>query len=198
MPLKVVKPSAAVTDAIREHIFQTASLGRFRTRRLASAAPSGLSLAAPHQMYNLGLADIKGNNPVAKAKPTAWRYLVVENNSVIAAAEAVQKTRSAKPQFSSTNEGPFVDSMARAIEVAEHLPEVQAGQFEFSVLRVPALYLIALWLQGSGSKSKGDIFIPLAPAPPGMKAGQHMSSADFTAALLRLKGERGKSAGTSS
>jgi hypothetical protein len=198
MPLKVVNPSAAVTETIREHLFQTASLGRFRTRRLAAAAPSGLSLAAPHRMYNLGLADIKGANPVAKAKLTAWRYLVVENNSVIAAAEAVQKTPSAKPLFSNTNEGPFVDSMAKAIEDAEQVPEVQAGQFELSVLRVPALYLIALWLKSSGSKSKGDIFIPLDPAPPGMKAGERMSSADFTAALLQLKGERGKSTGTSS
>ena len=57
-------------------------------------------------MYNLPHRH-EGTNPVAKVKLTAWRYLVVENNVVTAAAEAVQKTPGAKPLFSNTNEGPF-------------------------------------------------------------------------------------------
>lgn len=197
MPLKVVKPSAAVTDVIREHLGQISSVGRFRTQRLSAAAPASLSLAAPHPVYNLGLSDVKGRNALGKAKLTGWRYLVMEDGDAIAAAEAVQPSARAKPLFSHTNEGPFVDSTAKAIEAAEQLPEIKKGQYELRVLRVPALYLVALWLR-SGAKSRGDIFIPLDPAPPGIKGGEQLSADDFNAALLSLKAERGETTKTSS
>jgi hypothetical protein len=198
MPIKVAAPSSAVASVIREHLVRISSLGRFRTPRLGAAAPASLALAVPHRVYNLGLTDIKGTKSTAKAKPTAWRYLVLEGNAVIAAAEAIQKTSTAKPLFSNTNEGPFVDSTARAIEAAEQLPEVKAGQFELAVLRVPALYVIALWLKAVGSKKTGDLFIPLEPAPRGLTSGERMSAADFNAALVTLKRERGSTTGKSS
>ena len=198
MPIKVVTPSSAVSNVIREHLTRISTLGRFRTRRLSAAAPASLALAVPHRVYNLGLSDIKGAKSTAKAKPTAWRYLVLEGSTVIAAAEAIQKSATAKPQFSNTNEGAFVDSTARAIEAAEQLPEVQAGQFELAVLRIPALFVIALWLKGVGAKSPGDIFIPLEPAPQGLAAGERLSAADFNALLVRLKKERGTTSSKSS
>jgi hypothetical protein len=198
MPIKVVTPSSAVSNVIREHLTRISTLGRFRTRRLSAAAPASLALAVPHRMYNLGLSDIKGAKSTAKAKPTAWRYLVLEGTTVIAAAEAIQKSASAKPQFSNTNEGAFVDSTARAIEAAEQLPEVKTGQFELAGLRVPALFVIALWLKGVGAKSPGDIFIPLEPAPQGVTAGERLSAADFNALLVRLKKERGTTSSKSS
>jgi hypothetical protein len=198
VPITVVKPSAAVLDVVREHLVRISTLGRFRTKRLSAAAPASLSLAVPHRVYNLGLSDIKGANPIGKARPSAWRYLVVEEGTVIAAAEAIQRTANAKPLFSNTNEGAFVDSMAKAVEAAEQLPEVEAGNYELAVLRVPALYVIALWLKGAGAKRPDDIFIPLEPAPAGLKAGERMSAGDLNAALLTLKAERGKSTSTSS
>jgi len=198
VPITIVKPSTAVAAVVREHLVRMSTLGRFRTKRLSAAAPASLSLAVPHRVYNLGLSDIKGANSVGKAKPSAWRYLVVEEGTVIAAAEAIQRTANAKPLFSNTNEGPFVDSTAKAIEAAEHLPEVEAGNYEIAVLRVPALYLIALWLKGAGTKPPDDIFIPLDPAPAGLTAGERLNARDFNAALVRLKAERGKSTSTSS
>jgi len=87
---------------------------------------------------------------------------------------------------------------AKAIEAAEHLPEVEAGNYELAVLRVPALYVIALWLKGTGAKPPDDIFIPLEPAPTGLTGGERVSARDFNAALVALKAERGKSTTTSS
>ena len=198
MPITVAKPSTAVANVVREHLVRVANLGRFRTKQLSAAAPADLSLAVPHRVYNLGLADVKGRNPLGKAKPSAWRYLVLEQGAVIAAAEAVQRSPSAKPLFSHTNEGPFVESTAKAIEAAEQLPEVETGKYELAVLRVPALYVVALWLKGTGTKPPDDILIPLDPAPAGLTAGERLTAKDFTAALIALKAERGKSAGASS
>lgn len=197
MPLKVIKPPTVVAEVVRGHLGQMSAVGRFRTERLRSAAPTALSLAVPHPVYILGLSDIKGLNPLAKAKLKAWRYLVLEGTDVIATAEAVQQTASAKPVFSQTSEGPFVASTAAAIEAAEQIPEVKAGQFELAVLQVPALYMVALWLRGS-AKAKNDIFIPLEPVPRGIKAATRMTAAEFGAALLALKAERGKTTSTSS
>ncbi|MEP7309189.1 MAG: hypothetical protein ABJA98_27105 [Acidobacteriota bacterium] len=117
---------------------------------------------------------------------------------MIAAAEAIQRTANAKPLFSNTNEGPFVASTAKAIEAAERLPEVEAGNYELAVLRVPALYVIALWLKGAGAKPPDDIFILLEPAPTGLTGGERLDVRDFNAALVALKAERGKSTATSS
>ena len=198
MPLNAMKPSAAVAEVIRGHLAEMANLGRFRTARLRAAAPVSLSLAVPHPMYNLGLSDIAGRNPLGKAKLTAGRYLVLEGEQAVATAEAVQPSARAKPVFSHTNEGPFVASTAAAIEAAEQLPEVKAGSYELAVLRVPALYVMALWLKGGTRKAPADILIPLSPAPPGLTAGERMTAEAFCKALAALKKQRGKSTATSS
>ncbi|HVG21774.1 MAG TPA: hypothetical protein VNI02_22250 [Blastocatellia bacterium] len=198
MPLNIIKPSADFAEVIRGHLIEMADLGRFRTKSLSKAAPASLSLAAPHPMYNLGLSDIKGRNPLAKAKLTAWRYMVLEGNEVIATAEAVRPSARAKPIFSHTNEGPFVGSTAAAIEAAEQLPEVKAGRYELAVLRVPALYVMALWLKDAKSKGAGDILIPLDPVPPGLNAGERMTAEAFGEALAAMKAERGETTATSS
>lgn len=198
MSLKTIEPSVAITDVIRGHLTEIASHGRFSTKNLRSAAPADLSLAAPHPMYNLGLSDIKGRNALGKAKLTAWRYMVLEGGKAIATAEAVRMTPRSKPVFSHTNEGPFVTSTAAGIEAAERLPEVKAGQYELAVLRVPALFVMALWLKDVSAKKSGDILVVLEPAPPGLTAGKRMTAEEFTEALAAMKATRGKTTATSS
>jgi hypothetical protein len=198
MPLSTIKPSAAVANVISGQLTRMATLGRFRTERLRGAAPADLSLAAPHPMYNLGLADVKGRDPLAKARLTAWRYLVLDGEEVVATAEAVQSSPRAKPVFSHTNEGPFVTSAAAAIVAAEQSPGVKAGRYKLTVLRVPALYVMALWLQDSNKKAPEDILIPLDPAPAGLKAGAEMTAEAFGEALAELKAERGRTTSKSS
>lgn len=197
MPLNVRKPSAAVTGVIRGHLSEMASLGRFRTQNLRGAAPAGLSLAVPHPMYNLGLSDIKGRAALAKAKLTAWRYLVLDGEAVVATAEAVQSTARAKPVFSHTNEGPFVASAGAAIAAAEGFPEVKKGAYEVAFLRVPALYVMALWLRGAEGGGSPDLLVPLDPAPAGLEAGERVTAEAFWEALKALKAARGASSSAS-
>jgi len=45
---------------------------------------------------------------------------------------------------------------------------VGRSKVEVSVLRAPALYLLALWLRDE----KGDRLVPIAPCPPPLKAGE--------------------------
>src|SRR5258706_8042480 len=100
MPLNSLKPSAAVTGVIRDHLAEMSSLGRFRTPALREAAPAQLALSAPHPVYNLGLTDIKGPKSLSKAKHTTWRYLILQDKTPIAAAEAVVARGGATARFS--------------------------------------------------------------------------------------------------
>jgi hypothetical protein len=46
------------------------------------------------------------------------------------------------------NAGPFVEGFVRAVPAAEHSSEADADDYEVRELRIPALYVVALWLRG--------------------------------------------------
>jgi hypothetical protein len=55
---------------------------------------------------------------------------------------------------------------------------------------VPALYVLALWLRDEEDGGGGDLFVPLAPSPLPLQAGERMPAAAFEAALQQLKRAR--------
>lgn len=76
-------------------------------------------------------------------------------------------------------------STAAALRAAETLGPVQEGTFELRLLRVPALYLVALWRHASAGD---DLFMPLDPAPAPFEARRAYTDSDFaklTAGLAR-------------
>ena len=192
MPLEALSPSDALTSTVLKHLSGTAQRHAFRTEQLAGAAPDMLSVAAPHPVFNLELADIDGKDLLSRARLSGWRYLVRAGERVIAAAEAVEGAGGASPTFSNTNEGPFVASTARGIELAERLDQVRKGRFRLALLRVPALYVLALWLQDQGT-SRSDLVIPLSPSPRTLTAEVPLSPARFGDLLADLRRARGKS-----
>jgi hypothetical protein len=71
-----------------------------------------------------------------------------------------------------------VASTAASIDDAERLPEVADRDFEFRILKVPGLYVVAAWLAGDR-----DLLVPLEPAPSFLQAGRRYSDGDFLRAL---------------
>lgn len=197
MPLTINKPTEAVSNVIREHLEQRATNGQFRTAQLRAAAPSALSLAAPHPTYNLGLDDIGSANALSKAELTTWSYVILDGEQSIATAEALPASGNSQPVFASTSEGPTAASIGTAIAVAESLPEVAEKTYELRVLRVPALYVTALWLKSGGRTTADDLFVPLEPAPAGLTAEQKLTADAFLKTLTELKAERGTVSGNS-
>lgn len=197
MPLTIVKPAEAVANVIREHLEQRAVGGQFRTTQLREATPAALSLAAPHPTYNLGLEDIGSAKALDKATLTAWSYVILDGDQSIATAEALPASGSSQPLFASTSEGPTATSIGAAIAVAEALPELEEKTYELAVLRIPALYVTALWLKGSEPGTADDLFIPLKPAPDKLKAEEKLTADAFLKTLADLKAIRGTSSGNS-
>ena len=143
------------------------------------AAAETSEVAAPHEVYTLGLEDV-AHRDLGTAQKTAWRYLVVQGNRAVAAAEVNVAKGGAEMQFSHLNTGPFVEETNRAMAQAEKLEQVAGADYVVRLLTIPALYVVALWLHGE----KNDLLIPMPPTSHHLTANRVYSPADFFERLV--------------
>lgn len=170
-----------------EAVVRTARMKTSGGRALTMTAPEQLALTAPHAMYNVSLEAIINRVPIDDAPQTAWRYLVDAGDGAVASSE-VAIGADGQLTFAQLNEGPFVAATAQALRDAERIPEVANGNYEARVLRVPALYVLALWLKDLDDSN--DLIIPLDPAPPYLDAGFVYREPEFYNALTAPAQER--------
>lgn len=167
MRLRVPEPTPDVVDAIRTQLSELAGRAPFRDRALARANPVNVALAAPHNVYLLGLDEVAEGASIETARPVGQRFLVLDGDHPVAGVEVTDPDGGLGFQL---NEGPFVAATAAAITRAEAEPELADGDYELRMLRVPALYFVALWLRGVDGHD--DVVIPLDPAPPPFEPGR--------------------------
>jgi hypothetical protein len=175
MPLRVPAPPTEAADAVHSTFQAFADSGTFRLPALRNAT-GPLQLTKPHQVFTLGLADLAAGRGLEAANPTGWRYLVQEGDNVLAAADTVATGSGNDYIFSAFNEGRFVTSTAEAIQAAQAIPEVSQGDFEFRLLDVPGLHVMALWLHDL-KESANDLLVPLEPSPVDTPTGQPVPAA---------------------
>lgn len=179
MPLKTTAPPREVTDRIRTTLRSRVERTGFRLPALLGASKRDLALGAPHPVYLLTLDDLTEGRGLDAARPAGWRYLVHRDGRFIAAAEL-------PPGGTATdlvvNEGPFVAATAAAIEAAERLPEVDAADFEARLLKIPALYTVALWLRSPDGAD--DLVVPVGDAHPALESGRAYRADAFVEALI--------------
>ncbi len=183
MPLRAPEPAAS--DVVREAVRTFSGGRRFRTDQLRAAEPDSLTLSDPHEVFTLGLDDLRSGAPLRAARPTGWRYLVRSGDRVVAAAESVPAATDPTAQvFAQFNEGPFVTATARALDSARSEPQVAEQHFTQRLFHVPALHAMALWLHPDDGD--GDLLVPLAPFPLDVRTGV----ATPAAPLMRRLAER--------
>ena len=123
-----------------------------------------MNLAVPHPVFDLTLADVAAaGSTIRNARPGLWRYLLMEGSAAVGSAEVAVDDGGNAERVSILNTGPFVAATERGIRYAERLPQVQRDAYELRLLRIPALYVLALWLKHAVDVN--DIIVPLAPAP---------------------------------
>ncbi|HEX6751427.1 MAG TPA: hypothetical protein VF092_29315 [Longimicrobium sp.] len=135
------------------------------TPALRRARLTELDVAIPHPVYHVGLSDLAAGRLTAAARLVAWRYLLLDGERVIAAAEVTAPGASGRVELTHFNEGPFVKATVDALSLAEQAPQVAGAAYEFRSLRIPALYVASLWLHASD-----DLFIPLPPTHEKLEA----------------------------
>jgi hypothetical protein len=133
----------------------------------------GLQPGVPHETFHLGLDSVGAG--MSGVEPVGWRFLLgTTGPEATHAAEVL--TRNQVYAFAGLNRGPFVQQMVDVMRTA-NVPD----DYEARMLRIPALYVVAVWL----ANDKGnDLFIPLKPTNPVLQPGRVYQQAEFEAALV--------------
>jgi hypothetical protein len=149
---------------------------------LLKANPAQLTTSLPHPVYDLGLDAIVAGKGLEAAKLNGWRYVLEDGGKPFAFAELDGGGQS----FTSFNTGGFPAALCTAVRQAEQLDYLKTHDAELRVLRISALYVIALWLCEQGVK---DLVIPVAPVGHKLVAGRPYGADDFLD-LLRSPAKR--------
>ncbi|MEV0647999.1 hypothetical protein AB0I28_22305 [Phytomonospora sp. NPDC050363] len=177
MALNLPTPPRGAPDAIRAKLTEFAEGARFTTRALSQASQERLDVSTPHRIYTLGLDDIAAGHGLDQARPGGWRFLVEDDGALIASAET-SEADDGTHELTQFTEGPFVAATDNAVKAIRGLPQLAVGGFELRLLRIPALYVMALWLHSPVT----DLLVPLAPSPIG-KEGRLVPAVEFFRAL---------------
>jgi hypothetical protein len=150
--------------------------------------PEEVAHSEPHPVYVATLDDLASGKLLDAAKQTSWRYLLVHSDAAVGEAELGARRRGAKGaksakgselEFLGLTHGPFTGATVDALHAAERLPQIAKADYEMRLLKVPAVYLVALWLHGKAE----DILIPMGQPPGGLKKNKAYTEAGVIRAL---------------
>jgi hypothetical protein len=193
MPIEAAEPPDDAIEAVRQSMRRRRPRGLPGVRRLPGVRAAPARVSTPQRVFAVGLEPLAEQQSIDRtAQPTGWRFLVDEGRAPVAAAEVQDLTRAAVP--AQVTEGAYVQSTVDGLRTAEALEDVRQASFELRLLRVPALYLVALWLQ---APDHDDVFMPLDPAPAPfepMRAYAEPEFAGIAASLARDALERQRTA----
>lgn len=182
MPIRLAEPPRTALEAVQGTLLERADRSDFVTGALRDASADDLALTAPHPVYTLGLDALVGGQGLAGAELTGWRYLVQRGDSTIASAEVYVGGTGVDVSRLEVNEGPFVRATEAAVGRAEALPELESAAYELRLLKIPGVYLIALWLKADGGGD--DLLIPIGETPPGVDADRPYKADELLGALV--------------
>jgi hypothetical protein len=183
MPVTFAEPPRQVTQITQRQLQDMAQQKHFTIAPLATAEPSKIELTSGHAVYNIGLSDLLSDKPITAAPFTAWRFIVNAGASESAAAETLQDPEQGIPTFASVNSGPFVTGTIAALKTLGTDPAFTKGDWEGRMIRIPALYVMAIWAHEK--KTGADLIRPTAPVPPYLDAAKTYTWPEFKAALLQ-------------
>lgn len=155
---------------------------------MALALPSVTSAMRPIPVYEWGLDSLAAGKGLETARLVAWRYLLVANNRVHHAAEIYPDAQgSGNTRFGALTTG-FVGGEEDALQVVDRMPEAQQGNYELRAVRVPALYVMALWLKDL--LGERDRFVVMPPVFAPVPALQPLKAADLLSLLQQLAAQK--------
>lgn len=176
MPIETPQLTDAEVEAIRARVGELGARPEYAGREIARARRDALAVAIPHDVYTLSLEAIATGAGLDVAEPIGRRCLVLAGEHPIATAELAAAGSTTGGQVTLT-EGPFTEATVKAVAAAEALPQIADGDHELRLLRIPALYLMAIWLEGPAAHQR--LLIPLEPVPAGLEAGVPRSETEL-------------------
>ncbi len=168
MPLLTESPPKGADKVLKAAVSELVGHGA-----LAVGTRSRPTLSMPVPVYNLGADDIAAGKGLSAARPTGWLVTLSTDGEIRGTIELVPSkpartdvTRSEAVRFGGFSEGPLHRDLSAAITAAAKASG--RSKVQLAVLRVPALYLLALWLRDD----TGDRLVPIPPSPSPLKPGE--------------------------
>ncbi len=168
MPLLTEKPPKGFEKVLDASVAELVGHGAVPLGTRERAAVS-----APVRVHHLGADAVAAGKGLAAAQPTGWLATLTTDGEVRGTIELTPPKpgrKGAGPpaglSFAGFATGPLHRGLAAAI--AEAAKTAGQSKVEVSVVRAPALYLLALWLRDE----TGDRLVPIAPSPPPLRAGE--------------------------
>lgn len=150
--------------------------GKTIARSVEAALAQGAAAGVGAPVVVMGLKELSEGQSPRKVAAGLWvQWLPAVERGKRAMAEVDQRTG----RLTAVIEGAEVKSLARRVESLGSARKPTAARQVLSVIRVPALHLNAVWLQGDAASGADDVVIPddgpIAPLVP----GQRYSLAEF-------------------
>jgi len=168
MPLFTESPPKGTEKVLKATVSELVGHGA-----IALGTRSSPAVSMPVRVFNVGADAIAAGKGLAAAQPTGWLVTLSADGEVRGTIELIPAKPARKGEapseavrFGGFSTGPLHRALAAAIEAATKA--AGRSKVQLAVLRVPALYLMALWLRDD----KGDRLVPIPPSPPPLKAGE--------------------------
>jgi hypothetical protein len=162
MAIKYTTPNEDFKKALEGKFQKAASLKFEKNNNTAlrgSITPQDkIEDQSPHKIYTMSQNTIKDCNDFSQAKLVGMRVFNPADNE--SALETVCRDSGNEHKYAGTNKGNHIKATKIALMLAEELEEIKNNEFELAFLRVPSLYINAVWLKSSKDWKK-DIFIPI-------------------------------------
>jgi hypothetical protein len=170
VPLTIGNPPQSAYTLVADAVRRLAGAGG-AARALAAADPSKLSVALPHKVYTVDADAIAQGGKLDRARLVEWRFLILDGQSPVAAVELSCDEQGRNLKFAGLNTGPFVAGTRDAVLHAEGLDAVKNGSYELRALRLPSVYVMALWLKDLVGEN--DLLLPFGPSSHAVAPAEH-------------------------
>jgi hypothetical protein len=181
MSIVFSQPPLDLLESVKAELNMHLENEQFTLSAMRGLVAQSVTLDSAHKVFNLGLDEIIANKGLTDLKPNAWRFLVHSGSTPVAAAESTLTGATRTSQLASVNSGAFVSGTVDAFSAANNETSLQASDYEPRLLRIPALYVFALWLHTKGGV--GDTIRVITPAPNYLQVGRAYTPKEFLSLL---------------
>ncbi len=137
----------------------------------------------PHKVYVLDLDEIISGEAFKHPKHVSWRYITEDSMIEVQCGEKEDQY-----EFTEINQGDHIKDIIEKLKIMAKHARIKKADYEVSVVMVPALYVMALWLQGEGENE--DVVIPVGPPHPHLS--RHPSTIFSPAQFVEILTEAAK------
>ncbi|MGI4737474.1 MAG: hypothetical protein ACRYG7_20095 [Janthinobacterium lividum] len=157
---------------------------------MGGGAASEAKLSFPHEAYFMGLKDVAEGTSLEAAYPTGTRVLLTDGqNQVYSAAEVNQAVQKDRPVYFEDRH--HLEPMLEGIErftARDSAARLMYKDLEMRLLRIPALYITAVWLHSE--EQDINLLMPVGDVYPPLEAYRVYNGAGFLKTLQTEAAQR--------